>query len=97
MTIIEYNIETSRQGDDELLILPVGVTSALLAAGHVVYPVGALYLERDVPELLHERQVPPRVEEFREVYYPCFFQFHIWFSVFFANSTFLNATAITTV
>ncbi len=64
--VVEKDIETAGQGDDDLLLLAEGVPSPLRPTGDIVDPVHAFNGKRDMPVLLHKGQVPTRVLDFGE-------------------------------
>ena len=60
-TIVQYHVEAARQRHDKLLALLVGMTAAVAAAGHIVYPIHPFYGKRYMVHLFDERQIASRI------------------------------------
>ena len=73
-TVVEHNVETSRQRDYQFFLPVERVAETLLAARHVVDPVCARNRERDNPAVLKKRQVAARIADLRQVDMSCCFK-----------------------
>ena len=66
MAVIEHHIETARESNDELVLLPEGVPVAVHAARHIINPIGALDVEGNVSHAFNHREIASRVADFRQ-------------------------------
>jgi hypothetical protein len=68
LSVIEYNIETAGQGDEEFLKLTVGMAAAHFAARNVVDPIRSLNDKRHGTARFDEGEVAPVIGDLGEIY-----------------------------
>lgn len=61
------NCESTTDGDDKLTTMLVGVSSSAFSTRHIVDPIDAGDIERNVFRLFNESEIAPLVENFWEV------------------------------
>jgi hypothetical protein len=64
LAIIEGDIETSRQGNEEFLKLVVGMAPAHFSSGNIIDPVRSLNGKRHRTARFYEGEVPPLIRDF---------------------------------
>jgi hypothetical protein len=67
LPIIEYHVETTRHGDDELMEVLVSMTSSLRPAWDIVQIIDPLDIEWYVALTFDEGQISPRFSDFGEL------------------------------
>ena len=67
-SIIEGNGETAAKSNKQLFQLLVSVPTTAFTSRNIVYPVATGNLERNILQLLHHGEVPPRVANRWQIY-----------------------------
>jgi hypothetical protein len=65
--VVEHDVESAGDGNDELIEVFVRMASPLGASRDIVEIVDALDVKGDVVATLNKSEVPPRVRDFRQI------------------------------